>query len=206
MEEKVRVKRPHRLNMEDRKRIDFTGITDVVSFDPVKVVLESDYGHITIKGEGLHVNRLSVEKGELDLDGRVDSLVVSFFNGVLLAWIYDNIRAFRRIVRHKTVVFMSVEDIIYGIYAGLSVFVMCFKVADGIIRGFIIMGIAVGAFLYFKFLSSFYIRWSVRIIKILLKPACFILKNVVRIITIPVRSLKMYMKRRKDMGKKEAQG
>ena len=131
------------------------------------------------------------------------ALVVSFFNGVLLAWIYDNIRAFRRIVRHKTVVFMSVEDIIYGIYAGLSVFVMCFKVADGIIRGFIIMGIAVGAFLYFKFLSSFYIRWSVRII---LKPACFILKNVVRIITIPVRSLKMYMKRRKDMGKKEAQG
>ena len=233
MEEKVRVKRPHRLNMEDRKRIDFTGITDVVSFDPVKVVLESDYGHITIKGEGLHVNRLSVEKGELDLDGRVDSvcyseagmkneqassmineiiywelyaLVVSFFNGVLLAWIYDNIRAFRRIVRHKTVAFMSVEDIIYGIYAGLSVFVMCFKVADGIIRGFIIMGIAVGAFLYFKFLSSFYIRWSVRIIKILLKPACFILKNVVRIITIPVRSLKMYMKRRKDIGKKEAQG
>ena len=131
------------------------------------------------------------------------ALVVSFFNGVLLAWIYDNIRAFRRIVRHKTVAFMSVEDIIY---AGLSVFVMCFKVADGIIRGFIIMGIAVGAFLYFKFLSSFYIRWSVRIIKILLKPACFILKNVVRIITIPVRSLKMYMKRRKDMGKKEAQG
>ena len=61
----------------DRKRIDFTGITDVVSFDPVKVVLESDYGHITIKGEGLHVNRLSVEKGELDLDGRVDSVCYS---------------------------------------------------------------------------------------------------------------------------------
>ena len=77
VEEKVRVKRPHRLNMEDRKRIDFTGITDVVSFDPVKVVLESDYGHITIKGEGLHVNRLSVEKGELDLDGRVDSVCYS---------------------------------------------------------------------------------------------------------------------------------
>ena len=82
------------------------------------------------------------------------ALVVSFFNGVLLAWIYDNIRAFRRIVRHKTVVFMSVEDIIYGIYAGLSVFVMCFKVADGIIRGFIIMGIlllqVVFAFIFVK--------------------------------------------------------
>lgn len=134
------------------------------------------------------------------------ALVVSFFNGVLLAWVYDNIRVFRRIRRHKTIIFMSIEDIVYGIYAGISVFLMCFRVSDGIIRGFIIMGIAVGAFLYFKILSSIYIRWSVRIIKILLKPACFILKNVVRIITIPVRSLKMYIKRRKDMRKKEAQG
>ena len=87
MEEKVRMKRPHRLNMEDRKRIDFTGITDVVSFDPVKVLLESDYGHITIKGEGLHVNRLSVEKGELDLDGRVDSICYSeAYHRQLLPW------------------------------------------------------------------------------------------------------------------------
>ena len=134
------------------------------------------------------------------------ALVVSFFNGVLLAWVYDNIRVFRRIRRHKTIIFMSIEDIVYGIYAGISVFLMCFRVSDGIIRGFIIMGIAVGAFLYFKILSSIYIRWSVKIIKFLLKPICFILKNVVHIITILVRSLKMYMKRRKDMGKKEAQG
>ena len=65
MEEKVRVRRPHRLNMEDRKRIDFTGITDVVSFDPVKVVLESDYGHITIKG------RWSACKPPINREGRV---------------------------------------------------------------------------------------------------------------------------------------
>ena len=134
------------------------------------------------------------------------ALVVSFFNGVLLAWVYDNIRVFRRIRRHKTIIFMSIEDIVYGIYAGISVFLMCFRVSDGIIRGFIIMGIAVGAFLYFKILSSIYIRWSVKIIKFLLKPICFILKNVVHIITIPVRSLKIYIKRRKDMRKEEAQG
>lgn len=134
------------------------------------------------------------------------ALAVSFFNGVLLAWVYDNIRVFRRIKRHKTIIFMSIEDIAYGIYAGISVFLMCFRVADGIIRGFIIMGIAAGAFLYFKILSSIYIRWSVKIIKFLLKPICFILKNVVHIITIPVRSLKIYIKRRKDMRKKEAQG
>ena len=51
--------------MEDRKKVEFTGITDVISFEPVKVMLESDYGVIVIKGDALHVNKLSVEKGEL---------------------------------------------------------------------------------------------------------------------------------------------
>ncbi|MDO5382555.1 MAG: sporulation protein YabP [Eubacteriales bacterium] len=75
MEETKRVRRPHTLRMEDRKKVEFTGITDVISFEPAKVILESDYGMITIKGEGLHVNKLSVEKGELDVDGRVDGFV-----------------------------------------------------------------------------------------------------------------------------------
>ena len=44
-------------------------------FEPVKVMLESDYGVIVIKGDALHVNKLSVEKGELDVDGRIDSIV-----------------------------------------------------------------------------------------------------------------------------------
>lgn len=39
--------------------------------------MSQDYGVIVIKGESLHVNKLSVEKGELDVDGRVDSLVYS---------------------------------------------------------------------------------------------------------------------------------
>ena len=37
------------------------------------------------------------------------ALAVSFFRGVLLAWVYDNIRVYRRIIRHKTIVFMSIE-------------------------------------------------------------------------------------------------
>lgn len=76
MDDIKRVRHPHAVRMEDRKKAQFTGITDVVSFEPSKVILESDYGVIVIKGESLHVNKLSVEKGELDVDGRVDSLGV----------------------------------------------------------------------------------------------------------------------------------
>ena len=77
MEETRRVRHPHTVRMEDRKKVEFTGITDVISFEPVKVMLESDYGVIVIKGDALHDNKLYVEKGELDVDGRIDSLVYS---------------------------------------------------------------------------------------------------------------------------------
>jgi sporulation protein YabP len=77
MEEKIKQKRSHRLNMEDRKRLEMTGISDVISFDLNKVLLETDYGVITIKGSNLHVNRLSVDKGELDIDGSIQSLEYS---------------------------------------------------------------------------------------------------------------------------------
>ena len=77
MEETRRVRHPRTVHMEDRKKVEFTGITDVISFEPVKVMLESDYGVIVIKGVALHVNKLSVEKGELDVDGRIDSIVYS---------------------------------------------------------------------------------------------------------------------------------
>ena len=59
MDDIKRVRHPHAVRMEDRKKAQFTGITDVVSFEPSKVILESDYGVIVIKGESLLVNKLS---------------------------------------------------------------------------------------------------------------------------------------------------
>ena len=73
MEEKIKQRRSHRLNMEDRKRLEMTGISDVISFDLNKILLETDYGVVTVKGDNLHVNRLSVEKGEHDIDGSIQS-------------------------------------------------------------------------------------------------------------------------------------
>ena len=55
MEERANQKMSHRVFMTDRKKIELTGITDVISFDLNKVVLESEYGLITIKGSNLHV-------------------------------------------------------------------------------------------------------------------------------------------------------
>lgn len=65
----------HKVNMLDRKSITLSGINDVLSFDEAEVLLDSNQGMLSIKGEQLHVNRLSLEKGEVDVDGRIDSVV-----------------------------------------------------------------------------------------------------------------------------------
>lgn len=71
------IKHAHKVSMSNRSKLEMTGISDVVSFDLTKVLLESDYGVITIKVQNLHVNRLSVEKGELDIDGTIQAIEYS---------------------------------------------------------------------------------------------------------------------------------
>ena len=69
--------RTHKVILENRSRGTITGIQEVVSFDENTIVLDTDQGLLTIKGNGLHVSRLTLEKGEVDVDGTVDSLVYS---------------------------------------------------------------------------------------------------------------------------------
>lgn len=67
----------HRFSLEQRRECKITGVVEVHSFDENTVLLETVDGMITIKGNGLHVSRLNLEKGEADVTGRVDSLVYS---------------------------------------------------------------------------------------------------------------------------------
>lgn len=59
----------HRIVWTDRKRGNITGVTDVGSFDETTVILETDQGILTLKGKGLHIGKLSLEQGEVELDG-----------------------------------------------------------------------------------------------------------------------------------------
>lgn len=76
MEEKLS-RRPHRLELSNRGLGSVTGIQDVVSFDENQIILDTDMGLLTIKGKSLHVSRLTLEKGEVDIEGTFDSMVYS---------------------------------------------------------------------------------------------------------------------------------
>lgn len=76
MEEKT-VNKAHKVLLNNRKMGNFSGIVDVLSFDVAEILLETEQGMLLIKGNDLHVNRLSLEKGEVDVEGRIDSLTYS---------------------------------------------------------------------------------------------------------------------------------
>lgn len=65
---------PHKLMLENRQGGTITGVRDVNSFDEKEMLLLTDAGKLLIKGDQLHVKRLNLEKGEVDIEGKVDSL------------------------------------------------------------------------------------------------------------------------------------
>lgn len=67
----------HKVTVTARNIALITGVLDVLSFDPNEVLLETELGMLMIRGEELHVNRLNLEKGEVDIDGKTDSFVYS---------------------------------------------------------------------------------------------------------------------------------
>ena len=76
MEEKQYAK-AHKLLLNNRRTGTVSGVTDVISFDIAEILLETEQGMLTIKGADLHVNRLTLEKGEVDIEGRIDSMSYS---------------------------------------------------------------------------------------------------------------------------------
>lgn len=65
---------PHNLILEDRRRLTVSGVSDVDSFDEQTVIVFTQMGELTVKGEDLHINRLSLEMGELAVEGDIASL------------------------------------------------------------------------------------------------------------------------------------
>lgn len=62
------------LIIESRKKATLTGITDVESFDEETIIAQSECGEITVRGSGMKISRLSVESGDMLIEGHIDSV------------------------------------------------------------------------------------------------------------------------------------
>lgn len=75
--EENKVSKSHKIVLTNRKGGNFTGVLDVISFDISEILLETEQGMLNVKGKDLHVNRLNLEKGEVDIEGSIDALSYS---------------------------------------------------------------------------------------------------------------------------------
>lgn len=62
----------HLLSVENRQRLNATGVLDVDSFDEKTVVILTNLGVLTVEGENLHINNLNVENGSIAIEGSID--------------------------------------------------------------------------------------------------------------------------------------
>jgi sporulation protein YabP len=60
--------------LENRKKLTLTGIKDVLSFDDEIVIVESELGLLNIKGADLRVNKISVETGDVIVEGTIRAI------------------------------------------------------------------------------------------------------------------------------------
>ena len=66
---------PHKLQLDSRKKLTMTGVTEVVSFEETAVVLQTALGTLIVQGQGLQLKTLSLDGGQVAVDGTVSALV-----------------------------------------------------------------------------------------------------------------------------------
>ena len=64
----------HRLELEGRERLTVSGVEDVERFDETGIIMSTSVGTLVITGEDLHIGKLSLDGGELHVDGRIDAV------------------------------------------------------------------------------------------------------------------------------------
>ena len=68
------LQRPHNVIMEERKKLSVSGVENVESFDEAEIVLQTNKGTLTIRGSELHIGKLSVDTGEVNIEGKIGEL------------------------------------------------------------------------------------------------------------------------------------
>lgn len=106
--------------------------------------------------------------------------LISILWGAIILLAYDCLRILRRLIKHKTLL-IGIEDLIFWVASSIFIFSMIYRENDGIIRGFSIMGMALGMVAYHYIFSDLIVKLFTMLIQYLLKPFGFILKKIKKI-------------------------
>ncbi|MDE6261049.1 MAG: sporulation protein YabP [Oscillospiraceae bacterium] len=65
---------PHHVVIENRQSLTVSGVEDVERFDENTIVLSTSMGSMVVAGEDLHIEKLSLDGGDLKVEGHVDAI------------------------------------------------------------------------------------------------------------------------------------
>lgn len=68
------VKKPHTLTLDNRSLLTLTGVEDVIGFDDQTINIRLSDSTLVVKGASLHISKLSLDSGDVAIDGRISSL------------------------------------------------------------------------------------------------------------------------------------
>jgi sporulation protein YabP len=68
------MKKPHILTLDNRKLLTLSGVEDVSGFDEQTINVKLSDATLVVKGAGLHISKLSLESGDVVIDGMINSL------------------------------------------------------------------------------------------------------------------------------------
>lgn len=97
--------------------------------------------------------------------------------GIILGFVFDIFRIKRRIIK-TGIVLITIEDLLYWIFAALIFFFTIYLFNEGQIRGFTIIGCLLGAVFYFSAISPLVLKISVTVIDAVIRGVKFIIKII----------------------------
>ena len=73
-ENRPRAEAAHHIILEEREQLSVSGVEEVESFDENTIVMETSQGTLVVSGQGLHIEKLSLDGGDLKVEGTIDTL------------------------------------------------------------------------------------------------------------------------------------
>lgn len=93
------------------------------------------------------------------------------FFGFFLLMTYDVFRILRRLIRHRDF-FVTIEDVVYGIFIGIQIFLLNYENNNGVVRFFMFLGLIIGSIIYHKIFSTTLVAVFSRGIQFVLMKTC----------------------------------
>lgn len=76
----------HSLSLENRRKMSLNGVTDVSGFNEETILLKTTMGRLAIRGEQLHIGRIDLDLGLLELEGMISELAYSDASPTATFW------------------------------------------------------------------------------------------------------------------------